>query len=208
MARIYGQQEFVRYVNAAGLIDIGGFAVGLPPTLPAVGGIVYVDAAGLMGVSLGATLTQAGALTLVGAIIANTAEFRERILCPPAVGTDGSYVRFQNALGDAWFGVESNAGATTFVGAFASPNRTVINSLLDIEFWRAGNLVLLCSAGGVTAPAGIRVGTNILMTSTVALTDNFGVGAGTLLNAPAAGNPTKWIAINDNGTPRFIPTWS
>lgn len=40
-------------------------------------------------------------------------------------------------------------------------------------------------------------------------TMNNGAGAsvGTLNNAPAAGNPTKWIAIDDNGTTRYIPTW-
>jgi hypothetical protein len=27
------------------------------------------------------------------------------------------------------------------------------------------------------------------------------------LNAPAAGNPTKWIPIDDNGTTRYIPAW-
>lgn len=40
-----------------------------------------------------------------------------------------------------------------------------------------------------------------------ALSNGAGAGAGTLLNAPAAGNPTKWIGINDNGTIRYIPTW-
>lgn len=34
-----------------------------------------------------------------------------------------------------------------------------------------------------------------------------GASAGTLSNAPAAGNPTKWIPINDNGTVRYIPAW-
>ena len=34
-----------------------------------------------------------------------------------------------------------------------------------------------------------------------------GTATGTLTNAPAAGNPTKWITINDNGTLRRIPTW-
>jgi hypothetical protein len=38
-------------------------------------------------------------------------------------------------------------------------------------------------------------------------TNGAGAQAGTLTNAPAAGNPTKWIAINDNGTTRFIPAW-
>mgnify|MGYP001566741902 CR=1 FL=1 len=44
-------------------------------------------------------------------------------------------------------------------------------------------------------------------TTTAALTDGAGVATGTLLTAPAAGNPTKWIGINDNGTTRYIPAW-
>ena len=34
-----------------------------------------------------------------------------------------------------------------------------------------------------------------------------GALAGTLANAPAVGNPTKWIPIDDNGTTRYIPAW-
>lgn len=30
---------------------------------------------------------------------------------------------------------------------------------------------------------------------------------GTLTNAPADGNPTKWIPVDDNGTTRYIPAW-
>lgn len=39
------------------------------------------------------------------------------------------------------------------------------------------------------------------------LTNNAAAAGGTLLNAPVAGNPTKWIPINDNGTIRNIPAW-
>lgn len=46
-----------------------------------------------------------------------------------------------------------------------------------------------------------------LMGSSVALANGSGGNAGTLTNAPAAGNPTKWIPINDNGTLRYIPAW-
>lgn len=46
-----------------------------------------------------------------------------------------------------------------------------------------------------------------LITSSVALTDFAAAGLGTLGNAPSAGNPAKWIAIIDNGTTRYIPTW-
>lgn len=46
-----------------------------------------------------------------------------------------------------------------------------------------------------------------LMKTTVTLTNAAGGSIGTLDNAPSAGNPTKWIEINDNGTIRRIPTW-
>ena len=50
-------------------------------------------------------------------------------------------------------------------------------------------------------------GAAILIGTTTALTDGAGAGAGTILNAPAAGNPTKWVPIDDNGTTRYIPAW-
>jgi hypothetical protein len=46
-----------------------------------------------------------------------------------------------------------------------------------------------------------------LLTTTTTITTGAGVGGGTLLNAPAAGNPTKWIPIDDAGVARFIPAW-
>lgn len=46
-----------------------------------------------------------------------------------------------------------------------------------------------------------------LLFTTVALTNYAGGNTATLTNAPAAGNPTKWIQINDGGVARRIPTW-
>lgn len=40
------------------------------------------------------------------------------------------------------------------------------------------------------------------------LTNWWGMYLATLGNSPIAGNPTKWIKIDDNGTIRYIPTWS
>ena len=62
-------------------------------------------------------------------------------------------------------------------------------------------------AGQITATGGLTVGTSTLLTSNVALTNGAAASAGTLTNAPAIGNPTKWIPINDNGTTRYIPAW-
>ncbi len=43
--------------------------------------------------------------------------------------------------------------------------------------------------------------------SKATLNNGSGAGAGTLTNAPAAGDPTKWIPIDDNGITRYIPAW-
>ena len=47
-----------------------------------------------------------------------------------------------------------------------------------------------------------------LIKSSATLSSNAGAGAGTLTNAPTAGDPTKWVAVSDNGTTRYIPTWT
>lgn len=53
----------------------------------------------------------------------------------------------------------------------------------------------------------ITTASPVLIASSVALTNGAAAQAGTLLNAPTAGNPTKWVPINDNGTTRYIPAW-
>jgi hypothetical protein len=45
------------------------------------------------------------------------------------------------------------------------------------------------------------------MDSSATMTNGAAAATGTLTNAPTAGNPTKWVAINDNGTTRYIPAW-
>lgn len=54
---------------------------------------------------------------------------------------------------------------------------------------------------------GITSGATTLHTTSVALTNGAAANTATLTNAPAAGNPTKWVPINDNGTTRYIPCW-
>ena len=56
--------------------------------------------------------------------------------------------------------------------------------------------------GGLNLPGG-----SYLLSTTSGLTNGSGGFSGTLTNAPDQGNPSKWIAINDNGTSRYIPTW-
>ena len=66
----------------------------------------------------------------------------------------------------------------------------------------------LLVAGALTATGTLTLaGGASLLSTTASLTNGAGASAGTLGNAPAAGNPTKWIGINDNGVTRLIPTW-
>lgn len=66
----------------------------------------------------------------------------------------------------------------------------------------------LAVVGDVSATTSITgPGGAVLMKTSAALTNGAGAAAGTLTNAPAAGNPTKWISIDDNGTIRKIPAW-
>ena len=59
----------------------------------------------------------------------------------------------------------------------------------------------------ITFGAGLTIPGGTLITTNTALTNGAAAQSGTLTNAPAAGNPTKWIPINDNGTTRYIPAW-
>jgi len=61
--------------------------------------------------------------------------------------------------------------------------------------------------GGATLNGGIATSDTTLHHSHVALGNGAAGNVGTLNTAPAAGNPTKWIPIDDNGTTRYIPAW-
>lgn len=75
---------------------------------------------------------------------------------------------------------------------------------LTAGFTGTGNLVR--AAAPTVTSITVSVGT-FMVKSSAAWTNGAAAGAGTLLNAPAAGNPTKWIPVDDNGTTRYIPAW-
>jgi hypothetical protein len=102
-----------------------------------------------------------------------------------------------------------NAGAAT-LGL-----RDVVNSVDLITFTAGATATIrmasfssqvivtdLVSAKSLT----VTDGTN-LITSTAAFANGAAAQVGTLTNAPAAGNPTKWIPISDNSVVRYIPCW-
>lgn len=66
---------------------------------------------------------------------------------------------------------------------------------------------------GNTGEASLRANGGVTHSSTTLLTTSVNLGNGaaaqtaTMTNGPTAGNPTKWVPINDNGTTRYIPAW-
>ena len=85
------------------------------------------------------------------------------------------------------------SGATTCSSTLAVTGATTLTGLLTAN-------------GGITV-----VGGNALLTTNTDLTGNGGSNSATMYyntDSPVAGEPTKWIAINDNGITRYIPTWS
>lgn len=66
-----------------------------------------------------------------------------------------------------------------------------------------GGSALSISNGGVL----LTFYSSTLLATAVSLTNGAAGNTATLTNAPAVGNPTKWIPISDNGTTRYIPCW-
>lgn len=108
------------------------------------------------------------------------------------------------------FGVSVNKTTNICYGIAASPGvawREFQFGVSKVTVNPTGSGVTITLDTNITTTGGITTGSTTLHTTTVALTNGAGAGAGTITNAPAAGNPTKWIPINDNGTTRYIPAW-
>lgn len=67
--------------------------------------------------------------------------------------------------------------------------------------------ILTASASGVVVTQPLTLAGGTLLATSSALTNGAGAQLATMTNGPTAGNPTKWITINDNGTTRYIPAW-
>lgn len=96
-----------------------------------------------------------------------------------------------------WFGLAS--------GDLWINNKTGQNITLAINNVQKANV----TASGLFSQGGLYQNEASALVRTQATLNNGAAAAtGTLTNAPSAGNPTKWIPIIDNGTTRYIPTWT
>jgi hypothetical protein len=130
--------------------------------------------------------TNAFTTTIVPSVVAASRQLN----LPLITGTDTVAV-----LGLA----QTFSGDKTFSGTVSCGSTLAVSSTTTMTG-------LLTANGGITV-----VGGAALLTTNTALTGNSGSNAATMYyntDSPVAGEPTKWIAINDNGTTRYIPTWA
>jgi len=176
-------------------------------TTPNTGAFSTIAASGRISANLGLTVAggtficrgitdnaTATALTFTAAGIASygstTQYFDEKV---NIVDGDPKLV-LRSSAGYSW-GISNEGVTNNGKLTFRYEDGTLDVLVLD----RLGNAVLnntMTVKGGAT-----------FLTTSTALTDGAAAGVGTIANAPAAGNPTKWIGINDNGTTRYIPAW-
>lgn len=146
----------------------------------------------ISGAALGGmTISAAGGTSGASVIIGPTATYTQ---------TSGSQVVFQ--VLPTYNQASGSAANTDFL---INRTQTAVGSgaqlLIDAQVggvskFSVSNTGVLTTVGGAT-----------FHTTSTALTNGAGAQVGTLTTAPSAGNPTKWIGINDNGTVRYIPAW-
>ena len=100
------------------------------------------------------------------------------------------------------------AGSTYDVSIAAANGQNLLTNPTGTSNVVIGNGSGTISAANSLAVTGtLTTSSTTLHTSSVSLTNGAAAAAGTLTNAPVAGNPTKWIGIVDNGVTRYIPAW-
>jgi hypothetical protein len=133
----------------------------------------------------------------------NTQTYWDMSVNPPNlwVGFNGAWIQFTGGGGGG--GVPSIAGTANQIVETGSPGATTLS--LPSHIITPGQVTV---TGALTVDGILTsFGATELISTNNALDDNSASAAATLLNAPTAGNPTKWFAIIDAGTTRYIPAW-
>lgn len=182
--------------STTGSILAGG-GVGVAGDLNVAGNIGIGTVGSTSGVLInaqGANLTNA--LFRVTSIGASTGAFMQ-------LASPGGTVEYNTDTNGNW--LINHAGVVA--GVLQSVRSGAVSGTLSLN---AGAAIVRTDPGGtdvLRVGGGVTINDTKIMTTKTAFTNGAGASLGTLTNAPAAGNPTKWISINDNGTTRQIPAW-
>ncbi len=204
-------------ITGGGTVALGGFTL----TVPATG------TAGLLGVAN--TWTQTNAFAAITATnVTDSALTADRVVFASTAGLLATSSELQFNISSYSYGSGTAGTSRSMVvdggasGAACGAATLIRNggaSILGIGNYSAmfggaydATPTVFAAAeirieAAIRVSSGITIGSTTLLTSSVALTNGAAAQAGTLLNGPTAGNPTKWIPINDNGTTRYIPAW-
>lgn len=146
----------------------------------------------------------------------NTISGKSNAVMDMSVTGTGTYLRLQNTTNTDTSGstkaiaitptYNQTSGTAANTDLLINRTQTAVGSgaqlLFDAQV--GGTSKLSISNTGVISKPG---GTIPLITTTSAITSGGAASVGTLTNAPSAGNPTKWVPIDDNGVTRYIPAW-
>jgi hypothetical protein len=173
-------------------------SVGLTAVNGAASTFMRSDAAPALSQAISPTWT--GSHTFANTITSTVSGATGTALNVTGGGTTGIRMAHVGATGtDFYVGVASSTGGTLITGSAAYSAE--LRNDAGFCFGVGSTKIATIDSNGIT------VNVSTLLRSSVALTNGAGAGAGSLTNAPVAGNPTKWVPINDNGTTRYIPCW-
>lgn len=151
----------------------------------------------------------------VGAVGAGTFSVRDcSFFCTNAVnfsyGIQGaslqSYVTIDGNYFSGFTGEDISLNGNG-AGCRVTNNRCASSAPTNSIFLNTTSTNLLC-INNTAANAILNSGSVPALTfSNLSLANGAAAQTATLTNGPTAGNPTKWIPINDNGTTRYIPAW-
>lgn len=127
-------------------------------------------------------------------------------------GNNGLLIDFLNASTNLYAGDNafSNAEAEINLNAFPGSDGSITLYVQDATTLKTIDIEINSFSENmeVLAANGIKItGDTTLLHTGTALANGAGVLLGTLGTSPIAGNPTKWIPVDDNGTTRYIPAW-
>ncbi|MES3018580.1 MAG: hypothetical protein V4721_12405 [Bacteroidota bacterium] len=193
-------------------MQYGGGGIGFVPNQTPPAAAATVTAAN-NGLRLNGTTVQLGGPLPLGAILVEADSF------VGIVGNSGQRVGFLHTLNNNnQFVMNENVGQVVYTMSADDGAGSSVAYLLDSTVFALnaispiGLIQVQTDSGGsrfiIAGANGLRIdGDTVLLHTGTALANGAAAAAGTLLNAPAAGNPTKWIPVDDNGTTRFVPAW-
>lgn len=107
-------------------------------------------------------------------------------------------------------GTPGGVGVYTLSSAQSVPYTQLVSGFMALNNIQGGGVV---NTDTVYRPISIGLGGKVsfnqdtLPGTLTPFANGSGAATATLTNSPVAGNPTKWIFINDGGTTRRIPAW-